>query len=122
MIGKLLHFTMTRPDIAFEVQTLSQFLQQPKKSPLEAALRNQRYVKNQPGQGMSRKSNSTIPGFCDPDWASYPHSRKSVISYLVKLGDSLITWKSNNQSTVSKSSAESEYRSMASTWLNLYHS
>jgi len=45
LIGKLLYLTMTRPDIAFGVQTLSQFLQQPKKTHMEAALRIVRYIK-----------------------------------------------------------------------------
>ena len=48
LIGKLLYLTVTRPDIAFGVNTLSQFLQQPKKSHMEAALRIVMYVKNQP--------------------------------------------------------------------------
>lgn len=45
VIGRLLYLTLTRPDIAFSVQTLSQFLQQPKKSHWDAAMRIIRYVK-----------------------------------------------------------------------------
>lgn len=39
LIGKPLYLTMTRLDIAFAVQTLSQFLQAPKKSHWEAVLK-----------------------------------------------------------------------------------
>ena len=45
LVGKLLYLTNTRPDIAFAVQSLSQFMQNPKRSHLEAALRVIRYIK-----------------------------------------------------------------------------
>ncbi|XP_047269363.1 secreted RxLR effector protein 161-like [Capsicum annuum] len=117
LIGKLLYFTTTRPDISFAVQTLSQYLQQPKHYHMEAAMRVVRYIKNNPGQGvlLSGKSNTDITTYYDADWAACPHPRKSVSGYFVKLGDSLVSWKSKKQNTVSRSSAESEYRSMATT-------
>ncbi|XP_070003515.1 uncharacterized mitochondrial protein AtMg00810-like [Nicotiana sylvestris] len=46
LVGKLLYLTMTRPNISFSVQTLSQFLQQPKRSHMEATLRVVSYIKN----------------------------------------------------------------------------
>ena len=36
LVGKLLYATITRPDISYAVQTLSQFMQSPKKSHMEA--------------------------------------------------------------------------------------
>ncbi|XP_059310902.1 uncharacterized mitochondrial protein AtMg00810-like [Lycium ferocissimum] len=69
LIGKLLHLTVTRLDIAFSVQTLSQYLQQPKKSHMEPATRIVRYIKNQPGQGVliSNKPIQEVTAFCDAD-------------------------------------------------------
>lgn len=88
---------------------------------MEATLRIKRYVKNQPGQGilMSSQSISTVTAFCYSHWTFGHHSRKSITGYLVRLGDSLINYKSEKQSTVSKSLVELEYISMASTLAEL---
>ncbi|XP_070026366.1 uncharacterized mitochondrial protein AtMg00810-like [Nicotiana sylvestris] len=117
LVGKLLYLTMTRPDIAYVVLVLSQFMHKPKRSHMDAALRVIRYVKNAPGLGllMPSQQSKSLVAFCDSDWASCPQSRKSVTGYLVKFGNSLISWKSKKQNTVSRSSAEVEFRSMAST-------
>lgn len=49
------------------------------------------------------------------NWAGCVETRRSVKGCYIKLGNSLVTWKVKKQSTVSKSSAEAEYRSMSST-------
>ncbi|KAL5560356.1 hypothetical protein UlMin_036567 [Ulmus minor] len=124
LVGKLLYLTITRPEISFSVNTLSQFMQEPRKPHLEAVHRILRYLKGSPGQGLLFPSDNDLGliGYCDADWAGCITTRRSVTGYCVFLGKALISWKSKKQTTVSKSSAEAEYRSMASitcelTWL-----
>ncbi|XP_049414642.1 uncharacterized mitochondrial protein AtMg00810-like [Solanum stenotomum] len=117
LVGKLLYVTITRPDISYVAQSLSQFMHAPKKSHYEVALHVVKYIKSQPGLGLliSRKGDEKIVAYCDSDWASCPMSRRSVSGFCVKLGISLISWKSKKQNTISRSSAKAEYRCMAQT-------
>ena len=89
----------------------------PKTSHMEAAMRLVRYVKSEPGLGilMASTGGSELKVFCDADWGACINSRRSITGYLVQYGDSPISWKSKKQVTVSRSSAEAEYRAMAST-------
>lgn len=93
LIGKLLYLTVTRPGIIYSVQTLSQFMQQPKKSHMDATMRIVRYVKAQSGQGvlLSSKAIDSMTAFCDADWATCAHTRRSVTRFMIKLGDSMIS-------------------------------
>ena len=62
---------------------------------------------------MSPGSTVDIHAYCDSDYTSCPMTRRSATRYFVQLETSPISWKTTKQDTVSQSSAEVEYRGMA---------
>ena len=88
LIGKLIYLTITRPEISFSVNKLSQFMQEPRRPHLDAAHRLLRYLKGSPGQGLLFPSNSNLNliGFCDTDWGGCITTRRSVTGYCVFFG------------------------------------
>ncbi|KAL4029945.1 hypothetical protein IC575_008173 [Cucumis melo] len=115
LVGSLIYLTVTRPDIAYAVHIVSQFMAAPRTIHFTAVLRILRYVKGTLGHGLqfSSQSSLVLSGYSDADWAGDPTDRRSTTGYCFYLGDSLISWRSKKQSVVSRSSTESEYRALA---------
>jgi hypothetical protein len=74
-----------------------------------------RYVKGTLDIGLhiGTSSPTLITTYSDADWAGCPDSRRSTSGFCVYLGDNLVSWSSKRQTTVSRSSAEAEYRAVA---------
>ncbi|KAL6183657.1 hypothetical protein ACLB2K_045068 [Fragaria x ananassa] len=117
LVGRMIYLTITRPDLVYAVHILSQFMHKPTQLHLNVAHQVLRYIKNTPGQGIFLPSNGKLKltAFCDADWARCKDTRRSITGYCIMLGQALVSWRTKKQSTVSRSSAEAEYRSMAST-------
>lgn len=96
LVGKLNFLTNTRLDIAYNMQHLSQFMDDLGEAHLRAVFHLLRYLKGDPTLGLfiSHDTDCTIKANCDSDWAACPDFRKSVNGYLVLLGTSPISWKS----------------------------
>lgn len=74
-----------------------------------------RYIKGTLDLGirLSPITNAIVTAYSDADWAGCPDTRRSTSGFCVFLGDSLVSWSSKRQTTVSRSSAEAEYRAIA---------
>ena len=89
-------------------------MSKPRKPNLDVVNRVLQYLKNEPGKGIlfSASTELYVKGFIDSNWATCPNTRRPITCYSIFIGDSLVSWKSKKQSTVSKSSIKVEYRAM----------
>ena len=61
------------------------------------------------GLFYSKKSNLSLAGFSDSNWASNADDRKSTSGGCFYVGANLVAWMSKKQNSVSLSTAEAEY-------------
>ncbi|XP_048502909.1 uncharacterized mitochondrial protein AtMg00810-like [Beta vulgaris subsp. vulgaris] len=124
LAGALQYLTFTRPDISYAVQQICLFMHDPREHHFHALKRILRYLKGTLDYSMHYSSTpvTSLISYTDADWGGCPDTRRSTLGYCVFLGDNLISWSSKRQATLSRSSAEAEYRGVAnvvaeSCWL-----
>jgi hypothetical protein len=97
MIGSLLYFTTSRPDIAFSVGVCARFQGNPKESHLTAVKRIIRYVNDTLLHVIwySRETNLVVGGYSDVD------DRKSTFGGCFYVGTNLMACMGRKQSSIS---------------------
>ena len=116
IVGALQYLTFTRPDIAFSVHQVCQFMQKPMQIHFVAVKRILRYLKGTLQSGIHyTKGSLDLLAYSDADWAGDPNDRRSTTGLIVFLGSNPVSWTSKKQQTVSRSSTEAEYRALSTT-------
>ncbi|GKB37917.1 ribonuclease H-like domain-containing protein [Tanacetum coccineum] len=113
--GALQYLTFTRPDLSYAVQQVFLYMHDPRDPHFTALKRILRYVRGTIDHGLQLHVSSTaqLTAYTDVDWAGCPVTRRSTFGYCVFLGDNLLSWSAKQQVTLSRSSAEAEYRGVA---------
>jgi hypothetical protein len=101
----------TRLDICFSMNTLSQFLVEPRRVHLVAAKHVMRYLKGTIDYGLSYDGDHdfTLSGYTDAYWAGSVYDRKNTSGCCFSLVSAMISWKSRKQCSISLSTTEEEY-------------
>jgi hypothetical protein len=112
MIGSLMYFTNTRPDICFAVNTLSQYMVESRHVHLIASKHVIRYLKGTVEYGLRYVADCEfgLVGYIDSDWAgSGVTDWKSTSRCCFSLGSTVIAWRNRKQTSVALSTTEVEY-------------
>ena len=115
LVGKLIYLSHTRPDIAFSVSYVSQYMHAPYEEHMNAVYQILKYLKDCPSKGLFFKKNEArnIEGFTDADWIGSIKDRRSTSRYCTLVWGNLVMWRSKKQAVVASSTAEAEFRAVA---------
>ena len=93
LIGKLIYLSHTRPDIAYAVSLVSQFMHYSRKEDLDAVYRILRYLKSCLGKRVlySKENGLGVEIYIDLDWAGSVIDRRSTTCYCKYLRGNLIS-------------------------------
>lgn len=88
LVGRLIYLSHTRPDIAFAVSLVSQFMHSPNQGHFDVVYRSLRYLKGTPGNGIlyENRGHLQVELFTDADWAGNVTDRRSTSGYCTFVG------------------------------------
>nr|GEV27106.1 retrovirus-related Pol polyprotein from transposon TNT 1-94 [Tanacetum cinerariifolium] len=133
VVGSLQYVTLSRPDIAFAVNKVCQYMHALTENHWSAVKWILHYLHGTVEHGMLIRhfSGSTLQAFSDmlwkgnldtslkaflnADWAGDSDDRRSTGGFAIYLGSNLISWTACKLRTVSRSSTKAEYKALADT-------
>ena len=94
LIGSLMYLVNTRPDLSFAVNTLGQFMVEPRRVHWIAAKHVLRYIAGTVDYGLYyvRGDGVRLVGYSDSDWAGSTSDRKSTSGCCFGLGSAVVSW------------------------------
>ena len=127
LVRRLMYLAHTRPDIAYALSIVSQFMHNLGEQHMNAVMLILRYLKSAPRKGILFTKNvdcQSVNAYSDVVWAGAIDDRRSTSRYFTFVGGNLVTWRSKKQNVVARSSAEAEFRGMTlgiceALWLRL---
>ena len=117
VVVSLQYLALTRPDVSYAVNRLSQFMHRPTVDHWNAVKRVLRYLSGTLTHGilLRKQSAPLLHAFSDADWSGDSDDYVSTNGYIVYLGSQPLSWTSKKQKGVARSSTEAEYRAVANT-------
>ena len=114
--GSLMYLTNTRPDICFVVNSLSQFMCEPRQIHWTAAKHFLRYLCGTVGYDLRQNSDCDLrlQGFTDSDWSGCTTDRKSTSGCCFSLSFAVISQYNRMQKSVALNTVETGYMAASS--------
>ncbi|KAL5718487.1 hypothetical protein ACHQM5_011385 [Ranunculus cassubicifolius] len=110
LVGGLQYLLITRPEIAFAVNNVCQYMQSPTDKHMFLVKRILRYLQGTSSFGILLQPSPSLKlrfqAYTDADWAGNQLDRRSTSGHCVFLGPNIISWSARKHKTVSKSSTE----------------
>ena len=125
IIGGLIYLAIiTRPDIAFAIGRLSQYLSDPSEGHFKLLKSLMRYLRSTTDLGLefNAEGMQQLVGYSDSDYAMDKTDRISILGNVFLIANCPVSWSSKKQKSVATSTMEAEYMAMCqaakqSQWL-----
>ncbi|GJS41634.1 hypothetical protein Tco_0566677 [Tanacetum coccineum] len=122
MIGTLMYFTSSRPDLTFSVCMCARYQAKLTENHLNAVKRIFKYLRGTVNRGLwyPKDSSIALTAYADADHAGCQDTRRSTSGCMQLLGDRLVSWSSKRHKSVAISSTKAEYIALSRCYAQVF--